>query len=105
MVKNENDLRNIIPKTKKPNNYPYPARLSAQQAKIGLSQLIRLKSNLQHRKEIATMLEKEIGWNGFSEKELKHIDQISLINNSLKKQTEPTHGRRNERHQKHYEQN
>lgn len=37
---------------KKPDSYPYPARMSNIQAKIGLSQLKNLQQNIHHRKEI-----------------------------------------------------
>jgi len=37
---------------KRPDNYPYPARLSNIQAKIGISQLKRLKQNTKHRRSI-----------------------------------------------------
>lgn len=37
---------------KKPENYPYPARLSAQQAQIGISQLEKLEDNIAHRRSV-----------------------------------------------------
>jgi perosamine synthetase len=37
---------------KRPDNYPYPARLSNIQAKIGVSQLKHLKQNIKHRRSI-----------------------------------------------------
>lgn len=35
----------------KPTQYPYPARLSSQQALLGMSQLTSLESNLEHRRQ------------------------------------------------------
>ena len=46
-----------------PAPYPYPCRLGAMQARIGLSQLERLGENLRHRRMIARWLEDRIGWN------------------------------------------
>jgi dTDP-4-amino-4,6-dideoxygalactose transaminase len=40
-------------KTEKPIDYPYPARLSNIQAKIGIRQLRELEKNIAHRREIA----------------------------------------------------
>jgi len=37
---------------KKPEDYPYPARLSAQQAQIGISQLQKLEDNIAHRRSV-----------------------------------------------------
>ena len=47
--------------TTKPTGYPYPARLSNAQARIGLSQLALLKENLQWRRRLAEIYESEIG--------------------------------------------
>jgi perosamine synthetase len=46
-----------------PVAYPYPARLGAMQARIGLSQLAALEENLRHRRTLARWLEDRIGWN------------------------------------------
>ena len=51
-------------KTEKPNNYPYPARLSTFQAKLGISQLEKLDQNLEHRRSIGGELEKRFNWLG-----------------------------------------
>jgi len=40
-------------KTEKPTDYPYPARLSNIQAKIGILQMRKLEQNIAHRREIA----------------------------------------------------
>ena len=40
-------------KTEKPVDYPYPARLSNIQAKIGIQQIHELEQNIVHRREIA----------------------------------------------------
>jgi dTDP-4-amino-4,6-dideoxygalactose transaminase len=37
---------------KKPDSYPYPARMSNIQAKIGVSQIESLAENIQHRNDI-----------------------------------------------------
>jgi perosamine synthetase len=47
-----------------PDAYPYPSRLAAAQARIGLSQLAALDANLRHRRTIARWLEDRIGWYG-----------------------------------------
>lgn len=49
-----------------PSEYPYPCRLSAAQARIGLSQLANLPANLAHRRAIAAWLEEKLRWNGMS---------------------------------------
>lgn len=51
-------------KTTKSTEYPYPCRLSAAQAKLGLLQLTTLDWNLAHRRKIVEQLEKKIAWNG-----------------------------------------
>lgn len=48
--------------TKLPTQYPFPARLSSFQAKLGLIQLARLDRNLAHRREIGIALDERIGW-------------------------------------------
>lgn len=40
-------------KTEKPTDYPYPARLSNIQAKLGIRQIHELERNITHRREIA----------------------------------------------------
>lgn len=45
-------------KLSKPLNYPYPAKLSAFQAKLGMSQLKNLENNIKHRRELGLELEK-----------------------------------------------
>lgn len=57
--------------TRRPTSYPYPARLSAQQAAIGLSQLRELDRNISHRRDIARVLDKCLGWSGLSAPELE----------------------------------
>ncbi|HBU09076.1 MAG TPA: hypothetical protein DEA99_07915 [Candidatus Omnitrophica bacterium] len=47
----------------KPVGYPYPARLSAPQAMVGISQLEHLENNLRHRLDIFAYLEKQLNWN------------------------------------------
>ncbi len=46
-----------------PDAYPYPCRLGATQARIGLSQFAALDENLRHRRMLARWLEDRIGWN------------------------------------------
>ena len=46
--------------TVKPPKYPYPARLSNAQAKIGISQLERLHENLAFRRALALLYDNEI---------------------------------------------
>lgn len=46
---------------KKPSSYPYPARMSNLQAKIGCSQVKNLRKNLQHRNNIVKMYDKMLG--------------------------------------------
>ncbi|MBI5630404.1 MAG: aminotransferase class I/II-fold pyridoxal phosphate-dependent enzyme [Elusimicrobia bacterium] len=48
----------------------YPCRLSAAQARLGLSQLGDLERNLAHRRRIAGWLEGKIGWSGMDAGEL-----------------------------------
>lgn len=57
--------------TSLPSDYPYPCRLSAQQAMIGSSQLRLLNSNLEHRRRLAGWLESQVGWYGMSDNELQ----------------------------------
>ncbi len=59
--------------TELPKKYPYPCRLSAQQAKIGLSQLDLLEKNIAHRRMIASWLEEKIGWYGFNKNEIDNF--------------------------------
>lgn len=59
-------------KTTLPTEYPYPCRLSSEQARLGLSQLSVLQKNLAHRQKIATWLEQNIGWYGLSEQEIQN---------------------------------
>jgi len=49
-------------KTQKPTDYPYPAKICNFQAKLGISQLQKLKNNLEHRKELGILLEKRFHW-------------------------------------------
>ena len=51
-------------KINKPNDYPYPARISAFQAKLGISQLQNLDQNLKHRRRLGLELEKRFHWLG-----------------------------------------
>ena len=51
-------------KTSKPEGYPYPARISAFQAKLGISQLQNLDQNLKHRRKLGLELEKRFNWLG-----------------------------------------
>lgn len=46
-----------------PDAYPYPCRLGATPARIGLSQFAALDENLRHRRMLARWLEDRIGWN------------------------------------------
>ncbi len=46
--------------TKLPLNYPYPAKLSAPQALIGINQLNKIEKNIQHRKKISILINKYI---------------------------------------------
>ncbi|HWT79550.1 MAG TPA: DegT/DnrJ/EryC1/StrS aminotransferase family protein, partial [Candidatus Methylomirabilis sp.] len=48
----------------RPTRYPYPARLSGFQARLGLSQLRRLPDNMMHRRRIGLALEGRIRWLG-----------------------------------------
>lgn len=48
--------------TSKPTKYPYPSRLSTQQALLGLMQLDKLRGNLEHRREMAQTIERHLGW-------------------------------------------
>jgi dTDP-4-amino-4,6-dideoxygalactose transaminase len=48
----------------RPVRYPYPARFSAPQARLGLSQLAGLEANLAHRRALAGWLEQHLGWYG-----------------------------------------
>lgn len=57
--------------TQKPTEYPYPCRLSALQAKLGLSQLKGLERNLRHRQKIAQYLEQKLGWYGLKSDDVK----------------------------------
>lgn len=45
----------------RPTAYPYPARLSAAQARIGLSQLERLARNIAHRRAAAAAFARALG--------------------------------------------
>ena len=47
--------------TSLPSGYPYPARLSNIQAKIGLSQIIHMGGNLAHRRRLVQEYEKLFG--------------------------------------------
>ncbi len=53
--------------TAPPTAYPYPCRLSAQQARLGRSQLRLLKANLEHRRRLAALLESQLGWYGMDQ--------------------------------------
>lgn len=54
----------------KPNRYPYPTRLSSQQAALGLSQLGSLQNNLDHRRRMARTLEHRLHWNAMDDDQL-----------------------------------
>jgi len=56
--------------TTPPSAYPYPCRLSSQQASLGRSQLRLLGANLAHRRRLAEMLESHIGWYGVDKAEM-----------------------------------
>ena len=60
---------------KKPDKYPFPARLSNLQAKIGLHQLKKLNDIVRHHKETAMVYDEEIGrYNKyFNEKKGEHM--------------------------------
>ena len=47
-----------------PAGYPYPCRITAPQAGLGLTQLDDLPANLAHRLRIARWLEDRLGWYG-----------------------------------------
>ncbi len=57
--------------TRRPVAYPYPARLSAQQARIGLSQLSTLNQNIAHRRVVARALDRKLGWFGLPVPEME----------------------------------
>ena len=68
----------------KPTDYPYPCRLSSQQALLGYAQLESLKSNILHRQSIAAWLEEELGYYNMSHETLHQISWIRysfLVNN------------------------
>ena len=67
-------------KIKKPENYPYPCRMSSAQARLGLSQLHSLGVNLAHRRKMVNMLEQKICWTGFSQNE---IDRFAWLRYSF----------------------
>jgi len=48
-------------KTEKPTEYPYPARLSNIQAKVGIRQMHELGRNISHRREIARQYDEIFG--------------------------------------------
>ena len=56
--------------TELPTEYPYPCRMSAQQARIGSSQVLHLPAILQHRRRLAGWLENRIGWYGMESREI-----------------------------------
>jgi perosamine synthetase len=64
----------------RPIDYPYPCRLSSQQALLGINQLKRIKTNLDHRRSIAAWLEKKLRWYSYDADE---IDRISWIRYSF----------------------
>ena len=64
----------------KPTDYPYPCRLSAPQAALGIMQLEKLHVNIEHRRSIARLLENEINYYGFDHRE---IDSVSWIRYSF----------------------
>lgn len=49
---------------KKPDLYPFPARMSNIQAKIGISQINNLQRNIQHRNNIIEMYNEILGTSG-----------------------------------------
>ena len=53
-----------------PTKYPYPCRLSAVQARLGISQLNMLEKNIHHRQNLAKYLEDKIGWYGMREQNM-----------------------------------
>ena len=57
--------------TKLPLSHPYPSKLSAPQALIGINQLNKIEKNVKHRKKISILINKYIG--NFS---------IELLNNT-----------------------
>lgn len=67
-------------KIRKPENYPYPCRLSSAQARLGLSQLRSLGINLAHRRKMVNMLEQKICWTRFSQNE---IDKFAWLRYSF----------------------
>ncbi len=58
---------------KKPVTYPYPARMSNMQAKIGISQLNNLQQNINHRKAIYKKYQEM-----FKNFKLKHTSEAPL---------------------------
>lgn len=60
----------------KPTKYPYPCRLSAPQALLGAMQLDKLRQNVQHRREIAKILEGEIQYYRFDQDKMDGISWI-----------------------------
>ncbi len=60
----------------KPDEYPYPCRLSSVQASIGLDQLKNLEDNLDHRRNISSWLEDKIKWYKFDKNEINNISWI-----------------------------
>jgi len=63
-------------KIEMPQEYPFPCRLSAVQAKLGLSQLNNLDMNLAHRRNIAGYLDRNIGWYKFDEDEINRASWL-----------------------------
>ena len=60
----------------KPLDYPYPCRLSSQQALIGINQLARLKDNVSHRRSLAGWFEKNLGWYDYDTDKMAQISWI-----------------------------
>ncbi len=63
-------------KIEKPCEYPYPCMITDIQAKIGINQLDNLDSNINHRQNIALILEKGIGWYEFNEIETNNYSWL-----------------------------
>ena len=68
-------------KTQKPTDYPYPAKLCGFQAKLGISQLQKLESNLKHRRELGAILENRFHW--FREKLTSDISNHAFLRYSF----------------------
>ncbi|MUJ37266.1 DegT/DnrJ/EryC1/StrS family aminotransferase [Aliivibrio fischeri] len=54
---------------KKPQDYPYPAKLSTEQALLGLSQLQSLDDNIAHRQKVYELIDKSLNQSSLDYKE------------------------------------